>query len=272
MSNQLQKIKTVFILVIALTIAIPGPLRSQDFPEPMNPPRMVNDFSGFLDPAAVGSLEKKLQTFYNSSSTQIYIIILDDLKGYDPSDYATRIGEKWKVGTGGKDNGIVILVKPKTTDNQGEVFISVGYGLEGVVPDITAHRIVDSEIIPRFKVNDFGGGLTQAVDILISLTEGEFSSDQYMENTNRSKGGSIGGIIFMIILFIIIFGGGSKSGRNSSVGRNLPFWLLLSMMGSGSRSHGGSFGGFSGGSGSFGGGFGGGGGGSFGGGGAGGSW
>ncbi len=272
MSNQYQKIKSAFILVLVLALTIPGPLSAQDFPEPMNPPRMVNDFSGFIDQTGLSTLENKLQNFYNRSSTQIYIITLNDLKGYDPSDYATQIGEKWKVGTGGKDNGIVILVKPKTLDSQGEVFISVAYGLEGVVPDITAHRIVDTEIIPSFKIGDYTGGLTKAVDILISLTEGEFSSDQYMEHTGSSKGGSIGGIIFMIVLFIIIFSGGSKTGRNSSVGRNLPFWLLLSMMGSGSRSHGGSFGGFSGGSGGFGGGFGGGGGGSFGGGGAGGSW
>lgn len=271
------KSKILIITLISIVFAISSAgisINAQDLPEPMKPPRMVNDFAGLLDPASSSSLEQKLQEFYLRSSTQIYVIILDDLSGYDPADYATRIGEKWGVGTKDKDNGIVILVKPKTQSEKGEVFISVGYGLEAVVPDIIAHRIVDYEIIPRFKEGDYSGGLTNGVDVLISLTEGEFTADQYREQTEGSNSGSIPGLIFLVVILIILFGSGRKgTGRHNSIGRSLPFWLLLGMMGSGSRSHGGSFGGFSGGRGGFGGGgFGGGGGGSFGGGGAGGSW
>jgi uncharacterized protein len=270
------KIKTIksylviFILIFSIT-GLVSPVGAQDFPEPMNPPRMVNDFSGFLGTNEAGSLERKLQDFYYNTSTQIYIIVVDDLKGYDPADYATQIGEKWEVGTEDKDNGIVILVKPKTQSSNGEVFIAVAYGLEGVVPDITANHIVKEEILPRFQQGDFYGGLNSATDVLIELTKGEYTADEYIERTGGGRGASIPGIIFLIFIAIAIFGGGRGSRRNSSIGRNLPFWLLLGMMGSGSRSHGGSWGGFSGGSGGFGG-FGGGGGGSFGGGGAGGSW
>ncbi len=262
-------IKASLILLLVLFVALPA--GAQELPGPMQPPRMVNDFAGFLDKNSVASLERKVRDFYNSSSTQIYIITVNDLQGYDPSDYATRIGEKWEVGTKGKDNGIVILIKPKTTSAEGEVFISVGYGLEGVIPDITSYRIVDSDIIPSFKAGDFHGGLNHAVETIISLSEGEFTSDQYMQSTESRGQSPIGTIIFIVMMIVLFIGGGSRSRRNGSVGRNLPFFLLLSMMGSGSRSHGGSFGGFSGGGGSFGG-FGGGGGGSFGGGGAGGSW
>ncbi len=256
-----------------LVVLLPGisiPLKAQELPEPMDPPRMVNDFAGFLNPPNTASLEQKLQDFFYRSSTQIYLIIVDDLLGFDPSDYASRIGEKWGVGTKGKNNGIVILVKPKTEASRGEVYISPGYGLEGVVPDVIANRIVDNEIIPRFKAGDYFGGINQAAEVLISLTEGEFTADEYVKRTGGSKGKYIGGIIFLIFLLIAIFGGGSKTGRHNHLGGNLPLWILLSMMNSGGRSHGGSFGGFSGGGGL--GGFGGGGGGSFGGGGAGGSW
>ena len=107
----------------------------------------------------------------------------------------------------------------------------------------------------------------------MSLTEGEYTAEEYLQRTEKSgKGSSIPGLIFLIVILIILFGGGRRgTNRHNHLGRNLPFWLLLGMMGSGSRSHGGSFGGFSSGSGGFGG-FGGGMGGSFGGGGAGGSW
>ena len=163
-------------------------------------------------------------------------------------------------------------MKPKTQESKGEVFIAVAYGLEGAVPDITAKHIVREEIIPRFQASDFYGGLDAATTVLIELTKGEYTADEYIERTGgSSKGSALPGIIFFIFIILAIFGGGRGSRRNRSVGGNLPFWLLLGMMGSGSRSHGGSWGGFSGGSGGFGG-FGGGGGGCFGGGGAGGSW
>jgi len=267
--NKLRNTHIYLPLLAALLLCLAVPMKAQEFPEPMEPPRMVNDFAGFLEPQSAASLERKLQDFYFKTSTQIYIISVGDLHGYDPGDYAARIGEKWGVGTKGKDNGAVILIKPKTPDSRGEVFISTGYGLEGAVPDVIANRIVDNEIIPLFKEGDNYGGLNQAVDVLISLTEGEFTADEYVKQTSGSKGFSIGGIILLIIIIIALFGGG-KSGRHNHLGGNLPFWILLSMMGSGSRSHGGAWGGFSGGGGI--GGFGGGGGGSFGGGGAGGSW
>lgn len=274
-SKKLHSALASYFLFFILMFSMPGlttPVLSQDFPEPMNPPRMVNDFSGFLGSNEAAALEKKLQDFYYSSSTQIYIIVVDDLKGYDPADYATRIGEKWGVGTKGKDNGIVILVKPKTQESMGEVFIAPGYGLEGAVPDITANHIVQEEIIPHFRQGDFYGGLDAATTVLIDLTRGEYSADEYSQRVAGRRGGtSVPGLIFIIFIILAIFGGGRGSRRNRSVGRNLPFWLLLGMMGSGSRSHGGSWGGFSGGSGGFGG-FGGGGGGSFGGGGASGGW
>ena len=88
-------------------------------------------------------------------------------QGYDINDYAARLGEKWGVGQKGKDNGIVILIKPKSGREKGEVAISVGYGLEGVVPDITASRIIRNEIIPAFQADNY------LSLIHISLTQGE---------------------------------------------------------------------------------------------------
>lgn len=256
----------VWLLTISTAFA-------QELPEPMSPPRLVNDFAGFIPSNEASLLEQKLLHFNNRTSTQIYVVTVKELQGYDPSDYSTRLAEKWGVGQEGKDNGIMIVVKPKTNEEKGEVFIGVGYGLEAVVPDAIANRIVANEILPNFREGNYSAGLNQAVDVLISLTEGEYTADTYLEETEKTANpfSSIVGLIIFIIVMASIFGGRSRMGRHSSVGRSLPFWLLLGMMNSGSRSHGGMFGDFSGGRGGFGG-FGGGGGGSFGGGGAGGSW
>lgn len=271
-------IKNLFLIVLTGMVFLLGtPLKAQTFPEPTNPPRLVNDFSGLLDVSAREQLEASLVQFDRETSTQIAIVTINDLAGYDISDYAFRLAEKWGIGQKEKRNGILILVKPKTGNEKGQVFIATGYGLEGAVPDAVAHRIVDLEILPRFRQNDYAGGLQAAAVVLMDLTRGEYTADAYIEKTKNGSG-HFGGVVFLLFFFLIIFfvvkGQNTKS---SAIGRDLPFWVLLSMLGSGSR-HSGSWDSFSSGSGSFGGfgsgggGFGGFGGGSFGGGGAGGSW
>lgn len=265
-------IKKLFPILLIFISSFVSITNAQEIPDPMNPPRLVNDFASFLSPNETNQLEGKLRQFNSQTSTQIYVVIVKQLNGYAPADYATRLGEKWGIGQKGKDNGIVLLVKTKTADSRGEVFISTGYGLEGVVPDAIANQIVDNEIIPAFKNGQFYSGINKAVSTLISLTKGEFTAEQYQAKAQRSSSRGGGRFIFFIILILFSLLGGSRNrmGRHSGVGRTLPFFLLLGMMNSGGRSHGGSFGNFSGGGGF--GGFGGGGGGSFGGGGAGGSW
>jgi uncharacterized protein len=249
-------------------------------PERPEPPRLVNDFAGILDRDQVQSLEDTLVQFARETSTQIVVVITGSLGGYDPADFAYRIGEKWGVGQKGKNNGLVVLVKPKTPTEKGQVFIATGYGLEGVIPDAVANgKIIDDEMIPRFREDDYYGGIVNGTRVLMSLASQEYTAEEYQgeSETPESKGG---GIVFLfIIIFIIIItllGGGRNKKSFNTGSRNLPLWILLGMMNS--KSRGGSWSDFSGGRGGFGGGsfggggFGGFGGGSFGGGGAGGSW
>jgi uncharacterized protein len=262
----------LILTVIFCTVSISN-VFSQNLPEKPVPPRLFNDFAGLLTLKEVNLLEQKLVAFNDSTSTQITIVITPSLMGYDKSDYAQRLAEKWGIGQKGLDNGLLILVKPKTADSNGEVFIATGYGLEGVIPDITCGEIIDYEILPAFRNGDYFGGLNNATNILMSLANGEFSAAEYGQSSNKNKGRAGSGIIIIIIIIIAIaiISGKSGGSNNKNISTSgLPFWLLMGMMGSGRGSHGGSWGGFSGGSG--GGGFGGFGGGSFGGGGAGGSW
>lgn len=259
---------TVLFCTISFTRVI-----SQNIPDRPVPPRLVNDFAGMLKPAEANMLEQKLVAFNDSTSTQITIVIVPTLQGYDKSDYAQRLGEKWGIGRKGLNNGVLILIKPKTANSDGEVFIATGYGLEGAIPDITCGEIVDYEILPAFRSGYYYTGLDDATNTLMALASGEYSAAEYgqkIKKSGKKDGSGIMTIIIIIIIIVVISGkSGGSNHKNISTG-GLPFWLLMGMMGSGRNSHGGSWGGFSGGGGS--GGFGGFGGGSFGGGGAGGSW
>jgi uncharacterized protein len=251
-------------------------LTGQDIPDPMQPPRMVNDFSGLLQAGDRQTLEKKLQDFYYETSTQIYVVILDDIAGYDIADFTFRLGEQWGVGTKGKDNGAVILLNPSADRKSGDVYIATGYGLEGAVPDAIANRIVDFDMIPYFREMDYIGGLEAATTTLMELTRGEYTADEYLQRNQQAEGSIIPIILFILLVILFSGIGRARSARQYSMGHNVPFWLALFLASGSGRSHSGSFGSFRSGSGGFGGGgfggFGGGGGGSFGGGGAGGSW
>jgi len=262
-------LKALILLLLSNSFA-----GAQDFPEMPNPPRLVNDFAGILNQSQVKQLEQKLVNVDKSSSTQIAIVTVPSLQGYDVGGYAFKLAEEWKIGHEGKNNGVLILVKPKKGMEQGKAFIATGYGIEEYVPDAIANRIVDHEMIPAFKDGDYYTGLQQATNVLVSLTRGKFSPEEYYRQTG---GGEASPIPFLvIIMFVVIFSiiGRARRARHYSVGHSVPFWVALTMMGASSGSHRGSFGSFSSGGGSFGGGggFGGFGGGSFGGGGAGGSW
>ena len=239
--------------------------------------QLVHDFAGVLNEQARRNLEQVLVDFARESSTQIAIVTAADLEGYAVGDYAVRLAHDWGIGESGKDNGILILVKPRRGNERGAASIAVGYGLEAVVPDVLAGRIVDHEMIPHFREEDYYSGLLAGVAVLMDLTRGEYTADAYM---GRSAGRETGAALFLLFFFGVVFLSVFSKARRlkqSSIGHDLPFWVLLSMLGSGSRRHSGHWGDFSSGSGSFGGfggggGFGGFGGGRFGGGGASGSW
>src|SRR5512133_2470148 len=269
--------KRRFFLVFfcVLLLAFSTAIDAQTLLAPPVPPQLVNDYTGILKASDVQALEKKLEAFNDSTSNQIVVVIVDNLQGYDKSEFAYIIGKEWGVGQSDFNNGVVVLVKTKTAASDGQIFIATGYGLEGPIPDLACADIIDREILPRFREEDYYGGLDAGTDVLMALASGEYS---YADDGKRGGSGSPGSIpaivfIIFIILIILISSGNSNNKHIRKTGAsNLPLWLLLSMMGGG-KSHGGSWGGFTGGGGGGGGGgVGGFGGGGFGGGGAGGSW
>lgn len=261
------------INIITLAVFFNTALMAQDLPE--RPKRLVNDYAGLLNSQEVNYLERKLVNYNDTTSTQITVLIVNSLNGYDIVDYAQRVGQKWGAGQKGKDNGVIIVIKPKTASGKGEVNIDVGYGLEPIIPDITAQRIIDNEMIPHFKNDDYIGGLDAATNVIIALAAGQFSADEYNKGNG---GGSAGGFFIPIIVLIIVISMINRRRRGTystgAGGSSLPLWTALWLGSTMGRGHGGSWNNFNSGSGGFGGGggFGGFGGGGFGGGGASGSW
>ena len=254
--------KYILALVCLLAAAM-----SYAVPSRPDPQRLVNDLARVFTPEQVSRLENTLVAFDDSTSNQIAVVTVKDLEGYDASEYAVRIGLDWGVGSEQFNNGIVLLVKPKTFDSAGQVFIAVGYGLEGAIPDAYAKRIIENELIPHFRNNDYYAGVEAACDVLMKLASGEISEPRGEEEDDALLE-IIATLLFiglLIFIFIIAVGQNDDNGHSSGGGRRTIYVGPIITSG---RSYGGgsSFGG------GFGGGFGGFGGGSFGGGGAGGSW
>lgn len=269
--------KTLPSMKLIRSIAFLGLLLSfqfivaQDIPKKPNPPRLVNDFTNILTTGEFNQLEAKLDAYSDSTTTQIVVVLVPSLNGYDKAEYADRLGELWGVGKKGSNNGIVVLVKPKTATEKGEAYIAVGYGLEEVIPDATANQIVDNEMISAFRDGNYFAGIDKGTTTLMGLASKLFTARDYDKKHKTSPFTALIPILVIAVVLLLMRGSGR---RQTMGGSNLPFWTTLFLLNSmGSRGHGGSWGDFSGGGGSFGGGgFGGFGGGSFGGGGAGGSW
>jgi uncharacterized protein len=254
-----QNIATKKILLCALCVFAVSVLFAQ-IPDRPKPQRLVNDFANVLNENEKAALEIKLVAYNDSTSTQVAIVTMQNLGGYDAASFSFELAEKWGIGRKSKNNGILILMSVEERD----VFIATGYGVEEFVTDALAKRIVNNYLIPNFKQGNFYKGFDEATDVIIGLLTGQFKAEDLKVRRDLPP---IEVIIFFIIIFIIIIfignrgdnGGGTYTGRGYRPHRSCPIiW-------------GGSRGGSSWG-GSSGGGFGGFGGGSFGGGGAGGKW
>jgi uncharacterized protein len=231
---------------------------------PPSPPRLVNDFAHVMTQDQIATLEQKLVAYDDSTSIQIAIVTVITTNDTAIEDYALKILRDWKVGNKKTNNGLVILASIKDR----KVYIAVGYGMEGSVPDLTAKEIVENEIVPSFKQGDYYRGFNNASDAIIKAAAGEYKAPAGYANrgiTGRGGGSILGIVIIIFIVLMLISRGGGGGGGLFSRSGILPF-MLGAMLGSGGR---GGSGGWSGGGG---GGFGGFGGGSGGGGGAGGSW
>lgn len=263
-------IKTaVFFLLVFLATSV----FAANFPERLQPYSYVNDYTHILSANEKAQLENKLVRYGQETSSQIAVVLVPSTDEYAISDYAFRLGDKWGIGRQKLNNGVLMLVAMSDR----KVFIAVGQGLEGVLPDAFLSQVIRHNILPYFKQGNYAQGISDGLDQVIAASKGEFDAAAQQEDwTDKYIP------LIMVVLFILFVLFGEISWRRPYVsptnnhqmdeilrqtarrrgnamgygtglgGRNDPF-------------RGGSSGGFGGGSGGFGGG-------NFGGGGAGGSW
>lgn len=265
---------TLFLAILVVGFTTKLQAAEECIPEAPRPARLVNDFANVIDDNVELKLERALVTFNDTTSTQIAIVTVEDLCDYDRASFAYEIGERWGVGNAKFNNGIVVLVKPKQVNSKGQAFIATGYGLEGVLPDATAKRIVEKEMIPFFKKNDYTSGILASTQIIMDITGGEYSAKNY-NSKGRKKGKKppVFPLLFILVFILIMVSSTIRRARRYGRSNNMGLWTALWLMGSMNSRHRGRYNDFTSGGGGFGGGgFGGFGGGSFGGGGAGGSW
>ena len=257
------------LVIIAVLFSISATAQiDKVIPAKPNPPKLVNDFTGsFITGPQREALENKLVAYNDSTSTQIVVVIVNSLEGYEANEFGVALGRKWGVGSKDFSNGIVILISTGGGEGQRDAYITTGYGMEGAIPDVTANRIVDNELIPHLKNGNAYAGIDATLNAIFQAAAGEYKATPRKTSGKRP---AIGLVMFIIAILILIFGGGQKGGGTYVSRGGFGGWAAGALLGSlmsGGRGDGG--GGFGGGGG---GGFGGFGGGSFGGGGAGGKW
>jgi uncharacterized protein len=157
--------KKVVLLLLGLFLVV-KPVLATDLPTPTG---FVNDFAGILTAAQKTDLEQNLQNFQNQTGNQIALAIVKDLGGDSIENVAVKTFEQWKIGQKGKDNGVLLLVAV----NDHKLRIEVGYGLEPVLTDAKAGDIIRDVITPKFKQNDYYGGLKDGVLAIENVVSGQ---------------------------------------------------------------------------------------------------
>jgi uncharacterized protein len=237
----------------ALVLGLASAAFALDFP-PLT--GRVVDQANVMTPESRGDVETKLKDLEDKSGIQLVVATVKSLQDGDIETYANELFRFWKLGQAQKNNGVLLLVAPA----EHKVRIEVGYGLEGTLTDALSSVIISSAIIPRFKTNDFSGGIERGVDGIISVLSGDTADwqpkpDVRAEDDSSVFGGLFPLLLFLFMIFIVRYMIGSANGTLGRGGRTIFVPYGGSWGGGGGFSGGGGFGGgFSGGGGSSGGG------------------
>ncbi|ABE40934.1 protein of unknown function DUF477 [Rhodopseudomonas palustris BisB5] len=129
----------------------------------------VVDQTRTLSADAIARLDQKLKAFEAKKGSQIAVLIVPTTQPEAIEQFSIRVAEAWKIGRKKVDDGAILLV----AKGDRKLRIEVGYGLEGALPDVTAKRIIDEIITPKFKTGDFEGGIEAGIDRMVSVTDGE---------------------------------------------------------------------------------------------------
>jgi uncharacterized protein len=270
MKKIITKYSFLYLLFCLASVIAWGQSMKDIVKRPEDPNKLVHDYAGVLSPSQKQYLEDKLKRYDDSTSNNIAVVLVKTLDGYSIEDAATELFRNWGIGQKKTNNGILLLA----AINDKKIRIEAGYGLEGAVTDYIASEIIDNDIKPNFRAQNYYEGIESATNDIIKAAEGRYKAPEGYNKRGQKGGGSfVRLMVMMFIIFIILAvisrkgGGGNNGGMMSRRGyRDWTPPIIINWGGGGSSGGGGGW------SGGGGGGFGGFGGGSSGGGGASGDW
>jgi uncharacterized protein len=199
----------LFLLGAFLICAPGGIARAQDLDFPTLTGRVVDE-AGILDAATKIDIDTKLEDLEQRTTTQFVVVTLKSLRGRSIEEIGYRLGRYWGIGQKGKNNGVLLIVAP----NQRKVRIEVGYGLEGTLTDAITSVIIQGTILPRFRANDYAGGIRNGVDAVLKVLAGNADEFKKPAEPVSQKVGPFGMFIGFIlavlfqwpgVLFLFIF-------------------------------------------------------------------
>jgi uncharacterized protein len=161
----------------------------------------VTDLTATLPSAQRDALESKLVALEQRKGAQLAVLILPSTQPETIEQFAIRVFDVWKLGRKGVDDGALLIV----AKNDRKVRIEVGRGLEGVIPDVIAHRVIDEYLTPHFRDGDFFGGLDAATDALGKLVDGEALPAPYRAPSSGTDGKAALIVWFWLTLFLCGF-------------------------------------------------------------------
>src|SRR5579872_899770 len=200
----MKNVKT-FVLLFSLTFLSVAFAQTQPDVSIPTINRYVTDLSGTLSSDQVNTLNEELVQFDKNTSNQVIVLIVPTIGDHSIEDYSIAVAEKNKVGKKGRDNGVLLLIAM----NDHKMRIETGYGLEGALPDAICSQIIRDVITPKFRENDFYGGVSDGIDAIMQATKGEFKGTSQTTQPRNSKETARDAflLIKLGILLLFIFGG-----------------------------------------------------------------
>ena len=190
----------VLVLLIGLVLSL-GPAAAQDLVKVPPLTARVTDLTNTLSAAEREALDAKLAAWEAQTGNQLVVLMLPSTQPEAIAAYSIRVAEAWKIGHKGKDNGAVFLIAKNDRKNR----IEVGYGLEGVLTDVTTRRILAETVAPYFRNNQFAQGIDAGVDQIIAVVnKGEPLADSPAVQAPQRKSGGISFDTILILLFVIV--------------------------------------------------------------------
>jgi uncharacterized protein len=194
----------------------------------------VVDTTGTLSPARKQALEQQALALRQRKGSQLQVLVVPSTRPETIEQYAVRAFEQWKLGREGVDDGVLLVV----AKDDRRVRIEVGYGLEGAIPDITAGRIIQEYLVPKFRVGDYAGGIADASARIVGLIDGEPLPEPMAGHRGGERSGGAGWLVPLFVAYVVAsvvrsMFRGLPSGVRGLVGAGAAggvAWLLSSLV------------------------------------------